>query len=170
MAKSTAKYTLLPSADESDALLNSTSGVDQESDDREETAAATSPGKRDSDSSFPPPADPRFVQTPPSLWKRTALLLLILFLFFLTFQIRAARSEKAKVVHASRYSREFKYRPAASPIITETLKDGRVRVRGAAPTTSVTPSPVATAAPKTKKRTKKGKKRSKMTKKAGTKP
>lgn len=30
-----------------------------------------------------------------------------------------------------RYSDEFKYRPAASPIITEKLKDGRIRIRGA---------------------------------------
>jgi hypothetical protein len=30
-----------------------------------------------------------------------------------------------------RYSEEFKYRPAASPVITETLKDGRLRIRGA---------------------------------------
>lgn len=31
----------------------------------------------------------------------------------------------------SRYSDEFKYRPAASPVITEYLKDGRMRLRGA---------------------------------------
>jgi hypothetical protein len=30
-----------------------------------------------------------------------------------------------------RYSKEHKFRPAASPIITERLKDGRVRLRGA---------------------------------------
>jgi hypothetical protein len=30
-----------------------------------------------------------------------------------------------------RYSDEHKYRPAASPVITETLKDGRIRLRGA---------------------------------------
>jgi len=33
------------------------------------------------------------------------------------------------VVH--RYSDEFRYRPAASPVITEYLKDGRIRLRGA---------------------------------------
>lgn len=32
-----------------------------------------------------------------------------------------------------RYSDEFKYRPAASPVITEYLKDGRIRLRGATP-------------------------------------
>lgn len=30
------------------------------------------------------------------------------------------------------YSDEYKYRPAASPVITEYLKDGRIRIRGAA--------------------------------------
>ena len=30
-----------------------------------------------------------------------------------------------------RYNDEFKYRPAASPVITEYLKDGRMRLRGA---------------------------------------
>jgi len=39
-----------------------------------------------------------------------------------------------------RYSNEFKFRPAASPVITETLKDGRIRLRGAYPEpTSVVP-------------------------------
>lgn len=32
-----------------------------------------------------------------------------------------------------RYSDEYKYRPAASPVITETLPDGRIRLRGASP-------------------------------------
>lgn len=32
---------------------------------------------------------------------------------------------------ARSYSDEFKYRPAASPVITEYLKDGRIRIRGA---------------------------------------
>jgi hypothetical protein len=30
-----------------------------------------------------------------------------------------------------RYSEEYKYRPASSPVITEYLKDGRMRLRGA---------------------------------------
>lgn len=29
------------------------------------------------------------------------------------------------------YSEEHKFRPAASPVITETLRDGRLRIRGA---------------------------------------
>lgn len=32
-----------------------------------------------------------------------------------------------------RYSEEFRFRPAASPVITEYLKDGRIRLRGANP-------------------------------------
>jgi hypothetical protein len=32
-----------------------------------------------------------------------------------------------------RYSKQHKYRPAASPVIYENLKDGKTRVRGAAP-------------------------------------
>ncbi|KAJ7190792.1 hypothetical protein GGX14DRAFT_310256, partial [Mycena pura] len=65
-------------------------------------------------------------------WKRAALLLMIAMLFWLAYQMKGYKS-KPKVVYASRYSKEYKYRPAASPIITEALKDGRVRVRGAAP-------------------------------------
>ena len=48
-----------------------------------------------------------------------------------------------------RYSKEHKFRPAASPIITETLKDGRTRIRGAQPvyvaTETPTPRPTAKA-------------------------
>ncbi|KAJ9095639.1 hypothetical protein QFC21_005511 [Naganishia friedmannii] len=40
---------------------------------------------------------------------------------------------KPKVIYASRYSDEYKFRPAASPVITETLPDGRIRLRGASP-------------------------------------
>lgn len=42
------------------------------------------------------------------------------------------RTQKLKSVSWNRrYSEEFKYRPAASPVITETLPDGRIRIRGA---------------------------------------
>ncbi|KAK1235516.1 hypothetical protein PQX77_001253 [Marasmius sp. AFHP31] len=49
--------------------------------------------------------------------------------------------KELQVVHAKRYSKEFKYRPAASPIVSKTMKDGRLRVRGAEPTTSTAPKP-----------------------------
>jgi len=76
-----------------------------------------------------------------SLFKRLILLIIIAALVWLFFPWR---QKKPKVIYASRYSKEFKYRPAASPIITETLKDGRIRIRGAAPTTLVTPTPTPT--------------------------
>ncbi|KAJ7678442.1 hypothetical protein B0H14DRAFT_3908502 [Mycena olivaceomarginata] len=105
---------------------------------------------------FPPP-------------KRAGLLVLILFCFWLAFQIKSHRAS-LKVVHASRYSKVFKYRPAASPIVTETLKDGRVRFRGAAPTSSTTPAPKPTPAkPKTAKR-KGGKGKGKKKRVAAKKP
>ncbi|KAF8139287.1 hypothetical protein K438DRAFT_1442844, partial [Mycena galopus ATCC 62051] len=66
-------------------------------------------------------------------WKRAGLILSIFIAFYLAYQLQRP-SGPPKIVHASRYSKEHKYRPAASPIITETLKDGRVRLRGAAPT------------------------------------
>ncbi|KAF7343081.1 Casein kinase I isoform alpha [Mycena venus] len=161
MSKSTAKYTLLPDADEDAALLQNVDHPDTPSDDDERTAVDD--GEREDRQSFPPVVDPRFVQPTPSWWKRAALLFLILFCFWLAFQIKGHRATP-KVVHANRYSKEFKYRPAASPIVTETLKDGRIRVRGAAPTTSATPAPIPTKTKKSKvgkkKGTGKGKKRS----------
>ncbi|KAI0373621.1 hypothetical protein BV20DRAFT_1033896 [Pilatotrama ljubarskyi] len=78
--------------------------------------------------------DPRFNPPTPSTWKRVALILFMIALLWIGFRMRASvAAQQPKVVHASRYSREYKFRPAASPIITERLKDGRVRVRGAAP-------------------------------------
>ncbi|KAJ7239166.1 hypothetical protein B0H12DRAFT_1136314 [Mycena haematopus] len=90
---------------------------------------------------------PQIVFLPP--WKRGALLLSIVLCFWLAYQLQH-RTGTPKIVYANRYSKEFKYRPAASPIITETLKDGRVRLRGAAPTTSATPMPTPTKKPKVK--------------------
>ena len=57
---------------------------------------------------------------------------------------------------ANRYSEEFKFRPAASPIITETLRDGRTRIRGAEPT--VREMPLATPGSDSKKKDRKNKK------------
>ncbi|KAG8935352.1 hypothetical protein FRC03_004558 [Tulasnella sp. 419] len=41
------------------------------------------------------------------------------------------KQKKPKVIHADRYSKKYKFRPAASPVITETMKDGTIRLRGA---------------------------------------
>ncbi|KAI0323760.1 hypothetical protein GY45DRAFT_1376082 [Cubamyces sp. BRFM 1775] len=83
--------------------------------------------------------DPRFNPPTPSVWKRVALILFMIALLWLGLKLRVAtsQSQQPKVVHASRYSKEYKFRPAASPVITERLKDGRVRVRGAAPSVKV---------------------------------
>ncbi|KAF7789773.1 hypothetical protein EIP86_000719 [Pleurotus ostreatoroseus] len=78
--------------------------------------------------------DPRFNPPAPSPWKRAALLLVIVLLCWLAFRMRKALVVEQEVVHARRYSQEYKFRPAASPIVTETLANGKVRVRGAVPT------------------------------------
>jgi len=76
--------------------------------------------------------DPRFNPPTPSWWKRALLVLFIVFMFWLYFSMRISMQKGAH--HAHRYSKQHKYRPAASPVITETLKDGRIRIKGAAPT------------------------------------
>ncbi|KAJ7023570.1 hypothetical protein C8F04DRAFT_1133973 [Mycena alexandri] len=168
------KYDADDDANEESALLGDASPIGSD-DERTVVDSGASPGGHDSGAEsdddegaegrqgrarareFPPAVDPRFVMPTPAPWKRAALLMLLVFCFWLAFQIKGHRA-KPKVVHASRYSKEYKYRPAASPIVTETLKDGRLRVRGAAPTTSVTPKPRPTPTPASpsKKRAGKG--------------
>ncbi|KAF9237002.1 hypothetical protein BU15DRAFT_49298 [Melanogaster broomeanus] len=82
-----------------------------------------------------PVFDDRFNRPPPPWWKRAALIAFLIFLFWLSYYMRRTPNVQPKVIHASRYSKEYKYRPAASPIITERLKDGRTRLRGAHPDT-----------------------------------
>lgn len=104
--------------------------------------------------------DPRFNPPTPSWWKRALLILFIIVMFWLSLSLRASMQKGAQspIIHAHRcaqrssvpcsflprhrgvltalflrYSKEYKHRPAASPIIYEKLKDGRTRVRGAAP-------------------------------------
>ncbi|KAI0256102.1 hypothetical protein BJV78DRAFT_1112551, partial [Lactifluus subvellereus] len=79
--------------------------------------------------------DPRFNPPAPSWWKRTLLILFIVVMFWLYFSLRASmqKGAQSQVVHAQRYSKQYKYRPAASPVISEKLKDGRTRIRGAVP-------------------------------------
>ncbi|KII86693.1 hypothetical protein PLICRDRAFT_43344 [Plicaturopsis crispa FD-325 SS-3] len=113
-------YEALPTEDERERELEETISLDDEHGRRAEQARQLQ-------------RDPRFSQPKPPLWSRIALLAFIAFLFWLSFNLRYATQTPPKVVHATRYSREHKFRPAASPIITERLKDGRVRVRGAAP-------------------------------------
>ncbi|KDR66317.1 hypothetical protein GALMADRAFT_81123 [Galerina marginata CBS 339.88] len=113
--------------------------------------------------------DPRFTQPSPSPMKRWGLVVFLAFLFWLGYQMRGAIFEgkkNTKVIHASRYSKEHKFRPAASPVITETLKDGRVRLRGALPAPTEPPKPVprkkaATGKVSGKRKTRKPKAKSK---------
>ncbi|TFK63295.1 hypothetical protein BDN72DRAFT_776026 [Pluteus cervinus] len=105
-------------------------------------------------------------QLPPAQQRRLTLrkiLLLIgvagmLWSFALTLK---HREKKPEIIYASRYSKEHKFRPAASPIITETLKDGRIRIRGSGPTPTATPKPVPTKKKTTGRLSKGGKKMSK---------
>ncbi|KZW03075.1 hypothetical protein EXIGLDRAFT_759385 [Exidia glandulosa HHB12029] len=81
----------------------------------------------------PPTRRTRFEREhqPPSPWKRAALILFIFALLWFAARLRAqSRPGKPAVVHAERYSKKFKFRPAASPIVTQKLPDGRTRVRG----------------------------------------
>ncbi|KAJ7629008.1 hypothetical protein FB45DRAFT_1059634 [Roridomyces roridus] len=143
------KYTVPPTADEDEALLGSGSASDDEAED--------SPSSSDTQPS--PSVDPRFVRPTPSVWKRFGLLIFVVFLFWLAFQLQAHNRRPQKVIHANRYSKEFKFRPAASPVITQTLKDGRVRVHGAPPATSDTgAAAAATPGVKSKSKTKSKKK------------
>ncbi|TFK31389.1 hypothetical protein BDQ12DRAFT_660557 [Crucibulum laeve] len=110
-------------------------------------------GPEDAGEDVPTP-DPRFNPPTPSRWSRLALLLFVAFLFYVGFGMRQNlwKAKKPEIVYASRYSKEFKYRPAASPIITETMKDGRIRLRGATPPPAA-PTPQATDAKKKRKAT-----------------
>ncbi|WVO12453.1 hypothetical protein L204_100052 [Cryptococcus depauperatus] len=72
-----------------------------------------------------------FNRPPPAWWKRTLLIVGLIFMFWLSVYLGRRGMKKSQVIYASRYSEEFKYRPAASPVITEYLPDGRIRVRGA---------------------------------------
>ncbi|KLT42207.1 hypothetical protein CC85DRAFT_228725, partial [Cutaneotrichosporon oleaginosum] len=76
-----------------------------------------------------------FNRPAPAWWKRVALIATIIFLGWsaIRFGRGASKSKQPEVIYATRYSDEFKYRPAASPVITEYLKDGRIRLRGATP-------------------------------------
>jgi hypothetical protein len=73
MAKSSAKYTLLPDADEGDALLKAPGAPGDDSDkaDAEGENAGSAAGRERGEGSdtFPPPVDPRFEQMPPAAWK-----------------------------------------------------------------------------------------------------
>ncbi|KAF8219988.1 hypothetical protein L208DRAFT_1336363 [Tricholoma matsutake] len=110
-----------------------------------------------------PVLDPRFDQPTPSPYKRAALVIFTILLFWIALSLRAsllAHKRSSKVIYASRYSKEHKFRPAASPIITHTLKDGRLRIHGAGPAATAAATPIAKKT-KEKRRSKRGAKRTK---------
>ncbi|WWC64688.1 uncharacterized protein I303_107299 [Kwoniella dejecticola CBS 10117] len=74
-----------------------------------------------------------FNRPPPSWWKRTLLILVILAMAWFSIWLgRKGMEEKGPtIIYANRYSDEHKYRPAASPVITEYLSGNRIRLRGA---------------------------------------
>ncbi|THH05339.1 hypothetical protein EW145_g4866 [Phellinidium pouzarii] len=96
-----------------------------------------------------------------SRWRRLLTIISALVLVWVLLTLLTATNGKRppKIVHANRYSDEHKFRPAASPIITEHLKDGRVRLRGAHPTASSTavPKPTRKTNSKRSKRSRKSK-------------
>ncbi|KAL1755873.1 hypothetical protein FB107DRAFT_274455 [Schizophyllum commune] len=107
--------------------------------------------------------DERFTRPAVPVWKRAGLLVALGLLVWAALALREYANRPPTIIYASRYSEEYKYRPAASPIITETLRDGRLRVRGAAPTTSIKPTPTQTPTSKPGRK-RRGKKRSKAKK------
>ncbi|KAK0211888.1 hypothetical protein IW262DRAFT_1245263, partial [Armillaria fumosa] len=88
-----------------------------------------------------------------SSFKRFAFLIFVGFLFWLAYTARQRHLErKNKVVYATRYSDQYKFRPAASPIVTETLKGGGTRLRGANPTATSRTTPTPTLEKKKRRR------------------
>ncbi|KAL5531005.1 hypothetical protein ACEPAG_3881 [Sanghuangporus baumii] len=93
-----------------------------------------------------------------NIWSWFRKILLIVVAIWLALAIlRGSGRQRPKVVHANRYSEDYRFRPAASPVVTETLKDGRIRIRGAEPTARSIPS----ATPKSKTRKRRSSKRRK---------
>ncbi|KAH8113834.1 hypothetical protein DFH11DRAFT_278524 [Phellopilus nigrolimitatus] len=70
-------------------------------------------------------------------WRRLLALLALSALLCFALAVLRPPAAQPKVVYANRYSKEHRFRPAASPIVTERLKDGRTRLRGAQPTRCV---------------------------------
>jgi len=68
-----------------------------------------------------------FEMNRPSVWKRVALIGFLLFVLWVGFRLRLSGVEET-VIHSERYSGKYKYRPAASPVITTHMPDGKLKV------------------------------------------
>ncbi|WVR00196.1 hypothetical protein IAU59_007338 [Kwoniella sp. CBS 9459] len=94
---------------------------------------------RDRDPSYRPlrrSVQDEFNRPPPSWWKRVLLVIALLAMGWISIKLGslgwgARKDDKPTIIYASRYSDEHKYRPAASPVITEYLPGNRIRLRGA---------------------------------------
>ncbi|GAB1525450.1 hypothetical protein RhiXN_12132 [Rhizoctonia solani] len=69
---------------------------------------------------------------PASALRRVAMIPILVFALYLLFKSYnwLATPKKPEIIYADRYSHEYKFRPAASPIITEKLKNGKILIRG----------------------------------------
>ncbi|KAG7446858.1 uncharacterized protein BT62DRAFT_919424 [Guyanagaster necrorhizus] len=115
-------------------------------DERDSKQPPESKSEEDADENPPPP-------TQSSRLKRIAFLIFVGFFFWLAYAARQRHlARQKKIVYATRYSNEFKFRPAASPIITETLKGGGTRLRGANPTATSRTTPTPTPEKKRRRR------------------
>ncbi|CAE6501695.1 unnamed protein product [Rhizoctonia solani] len=65
-------------------------------------------------------------------FRRILMIPVLVFVIYLAFKSYTwvATPKKPEIIYADRYSDQYKFRPAASPIITEKLKDGKIRIRG----------------------------------------
>ncbi|KAJ7466876.1 hypothetical protein FB451DRAFT_1178141 [Mycena latifolia] len=116
-------------------------GLTNDSDEKQPLLEKDAVEDEDHDAKTLEPVDPDPAATPPrppALSWRTRILYLLLMVAVLWLVLqKTGPKPKPKVVYANRYSNEFKFRPAASPIITETLKDGRKRQAAPAKTHQV---------------------------------
>ncbi|KAG9081210.1 hypothetical protein FRC06_005726 [Ceratobasidium sp. 370] len=81
---------------------------------------------------IPTPASSVAKRSTHSAFRRVLLIPVTVFVLYLSFKyyVWATTPVKPQIIYADRYSEKHKFRPAASPIITEKLKDGRIRIRG----------------------------------------
>ncbi|KAI6021215.1 hypothetical protein EDC04DRAFT_2732863 [Pisolithus marmoratus] len=68
---------------------------DEDDDDEDVRTQSKAPARR--------LTDPRFNPPPPPAWKRAALIVFIIFLFWLAYSLRPNKKPQQEVIYASRY-------------------------------------------------------------------